>query len=70
MCSGAFGMLLLDPRNIEEHAAVRAAAPGLDLAHDAACHVVAGQQLRRAPRVLVSLDVSPALFGVSAVWLR
>ena len=41
-------MLLLDPGDVEEDAAVRAAAAFLDLADDAAGDVVARQQLRRA----------------------
>ena len=56
--------LLLDPRNIQKHAAVRTSPPGLDLAHDAACHVVAGQQLRRTARALVALCVTPPFFFV------
>ena len=56
--------LLLDPRDVEEDAAVRAAAAGLHLAHDAARDVVAGEQLGRTPRVLVALRVAPALFLV------
>ena len=56
--------LLLDPGDVEEDAAVRAAAAGLDLAHDAARDVIARQQLRRTPRVLVALRVAPAFFLV------
>ena len=55
--------LFLDPLDVEEHTAVGTAPAGLDLAHDAAGHVVAGQQFRRAPGVLVAHDVAPALFG-------
>src|SRR5262249_60579040 len=40
-------------------AAVRGAAPLLDLAHDAAGDVVAGQQLGGTPRVAVPLRVAP-----------
>ena len=61
---GGVGQLLLDPRDVEEDAAVRAAAAGLDLAHDAARDVVARQQLGRAARVLVALRVAPALLLV------
>ena len=64
MCSGAFGMRLLDPRDVEKDAAVRAAAPGFDLAHDAARDVVARQELRRTPRVLVALGITPAFVGI------
>ena len=53
---------------------MRAAAAGLDLAHDAAAHVVARQQLRRPARRLVALRVAPALFfvvrGLRAIVLR
>ena len=55
---------LLDPRDVEEHAAVRAAAALLDLAVDAARDVVARQQLGRPARRLVALGVAPALFLV------
>src|SRR5690606_6138152 len=50
-----------DPRDVEEHPAVRTAAPFTDLADDAARHVVAGEQLRRPPRVPVTLRVLPSL---------
>ena len=50
----------LDPRDVEEHAAVRAAAARLDFAIDAAGHVVAREQLGRPARVLVALRVAPA----------
>src|SRR6185437_4798638 len=56
--------LLLDPGDVEEDAAVRAAAAGAHLAPDAAGDVVAGQELGRAARVLVALGVAPALLGV------
>ena len=52
MCSAAFGSLLLDPGDVEEHAAVRAAAAGLDFAVDAARDVVAREQLGRTVAVL------------------
>ena len=54
--------LLLDPRDVEKHAAVRDSAPGLDLAVDAARHVIAREQLRRTARALVALRVAPAFF--------
>ena len=56
--------LLLDPGDVEEHAAVRRAAAGLDLAVDAARHVIARQQLGRTPRALVALRVAPAFFRI------
>ena len=56
--------LLLDPRDVEEHAAVRRAAARLDLAVDAARDVVAREQLRRTPGALVVLRVAPAFFGI------
>ncbi len=43
---------------------MRAAAAGLELAVDAARDVVARQQFRRTPRVLVALRVAPAFFLV------
>src|SRR6185436_20252725 len=55
---------LLDPGDVEEDSAVRAAAPLADLAHDAARHVVAGKELRRAAGLLVALGVAPSLFLV------
>ena len=61
--------LLLDPGDVEKHAAVRAAAAFLDFADDAAGNVIAREQLRRTARVLVALRVAPALFSLSAVWL-
>ena len=54
--------LFLDPRNVEEHAAVRAAATGLHFAVDAAGDVVARQQFRRALGIFVALRVAPAFF--------
>ncbi len=50
----------LDPRDVEKHAAVRTAAAGLHLAHDAAGHVVAREQFGRALGVFVTLRVTPA----------
>src|SRR6185437_11833133 len=49
----------LDPRDVEKHAAVRAAAPFAHFAHDAAGHVIAGEKLRRTARILVALRVAP-----------
>ena len=56
--------LFLDPRDVEEHAAVRAAATGLHLAVDAARDVIAREQFRRTARVLVVLRVAPAFLGI------
>ena len=64
MCSAAFGKLFLDPRDVEEDAAVRAAAAVLDLAVDAARHVIAREQFRRTARALVVLRVAPAFLGI------
>ena len=58
------GQPRLDPRDVEEDAAVRAAAPRLHLAHDAARDVVACEQLGRPARVRVSLRVPEALVFV------
>ena len=70
---GGVRQLLLDPGDVEEDAAVRAAAALLDLADDAARDVVAGEQLGRPARVLVALRVAPAFFlvvrGLAAVVL-
>ena len=74
MCSARVREPLLDPGDVEEDAAVRAAAPLRHLAHDAARDVVARQQLGRAAGVLVALGVAPALLfvvgGLAAVVLR
>ena len=64
MCSSAFGQLLLDPRDVEEDAAVRGAAPRLHFAVDAARDVIARQQLRRTARVLVALRVAPSFLRI------
>src|SRR5579864_577031 len=53
---------VLDPRNVQEHTAVRATPSFSHLLPDAASHVVAGQQLGRASRVLVPLRIPPAFF--------
>ena len=55
---------LLDPRDVEEDAAARTAASGLDLVHDAARDVVAGQELGWTSCVLVPLGIAPALVFV------
>ena len=39
-------------------------ASGLDLAHDAAGHVIARQQLGRTPSGFVALRIAPAFFGI------
>ena len=59
---GPLGEALLDPGDVEEDAAVRAAAPLAHLFHDLARHVVAGEELGRTARVLVPLRVLPPLF--------
>jgi hypothetical protein len=64
---GGVREFFLDPRDVEEHAAVRAAASFLDLAHDAARDVIAREQLRRTARVFVALAIAPAFLGLSAV---
>src|SRR5262249_38591400 len=66
--------LLLNPGDVEKDTTVRAAASLLDFPHDAASHVIAGEQLRRPSRVLVPLGIPPALLRVvrrlSAIVLR
>jgi hypothetical protein len=54
----------LDPGDVEEHSAVRAAAAGLHLAVDAARNVIAREQFRRALGVLVALRVAPAFLRI------
>src|SRR4029079_19333689 len=56
--------LLLDPGDVEENAAMRRTTPGLDLAVDAARHVVACQQLGRTTGALVALCITPALVRI------
>src|SRR5262249_39599883 len=58
------GEPLADPGDVEVDAAVGAAPPGLQLADDAARHVIPGQQLRRAAGALAPLRVAPALLVV------
>src|SRR5262249_54550784 len=55
---------LLDPRDVEEDAALRASAPLLDVANDAAGHMVAREELGRSPRVSIPLGVPPPLLLV------
>ena len=61
---GRSGHFLLDPGNVQINAAVRAAPSLLELAHNAAGDVVAGQQFRRPASVLVALGVAPAFLLV------
>ena len=56
------GNPFLNPRNVQEHASVGAATPFLHFSSDAAGHVIACKQFRRAARVLVSLCIAPAFF--------
>ena len=62
MCSSAFGSRFLIQEISRNTPAVRRAPAFLDLAHDAARDVIAGEQFRRTARVLVALGVTPALF--------
>ena len=64
MCSAPSLDAILDPGDVEIHAAVRTAASGFHFAIDAAGNVVARQQFGRTPRVLVALRVAPAFFFV------
>src|ERR1039457_5009781 len=70
----ALGDTLLDPRDIEKHAAMGTSAARLHFAVDAASHVIARQQFRRATGVLISLTVTPSFFfgicGLVLVQLR
>ncbi len=62
---GSVSQLLLDPGDVEEHAAMRAAASCFYLSHDAAGDMITRQQFRRTPGTLVALRIAPALiFGV------
>ena len=61
---GGLGKTLFDPRDIQKHASVRAAAALFNLAHYAARDVVSREQLRRTARVLVPLRIAPALLFV------
>ena len=74
MCSAAFGQLPLDPGDVEEHAAVGAAAPLAHFPEDTSGDVVPGEQLGWAPRRLVPLRVAPALLlvvgGLVSIVLR
>ena len=58
------GKFLLDPRNVQEDTAMRASPPFLDFPHDAARHVVTGQQFRGPPCILVTLGVPPTFLLV------
>src|SRR5262245_54092193 len=51
------GDLSLDPRNVEEHAAVGAAAALADLSDDAASNMISREQLRRSAGRLVTLSI-------------
>ena len=57
-----FGNMLLNPRNIQKHAAMGTSPPCLHLTIDAAGYVVPREQLRRTPGVLIALRVAPAFF--------
>ena len=59
---GGVRKFFFDPGDVEEHAAVRAAAAFVHFALDAAGHVVAREQFGRTARVLVALRVTPAFF--------
>ena len=61
---GGVRKLLLDPGDVEKHAAVRAAAAGFDFAHDAARDMIAREQFGRPPRILVALRVTPSFFRI------
>src|SRR5439155_6657895 len=65
---------LPDPGDVQVDSAVRTASPLLDLAHDAARHVIAREQVRGTPRIAVPLRVPPPLLlvvgGLCAVILR
>src|SRR5689334_15360154 len=54
----------LDPGDVQKNASVRATAIFTYFLHDAARDVIAGEQLRGASRVAVTLCISPALFFV------
>src|SRR5208337_5639773 len=56
---GGGGNTLLNPGDVEKDAAVRRTASFAHLAPNATRHVIARQQLRRAPRVLVALGIAP-----------
>ena len=58
------GKFFFDPRDVEINAAVRTSPALFDFAHDAARDVIARQQFRRPPRVLVALAILPAFFFV------
>ena len=56
--------LFLDPCDVQINAAVRRSAARLDLAIDASCNVIAGQQFRRTTGILITCHISPAFFFV------
>jgi len=62
---GGVGNFFLDPGDVEEDAAVRAAAAGFDFTHDTAERLIARQQFRRTARVFVALRVFPAFLWVA-----
>ena len=64
MCSSAFGSRFLIQEISRKTPPCGVPAAFLDLAHDAARDVIAGEQFRRTARVLVALGVTPALFFV------
>ena len=61
---GAVGQALFDPGDIEENAAMRAAAPFTYFALNAAGDVVARQEFGRAASFFIALRVAPAFFFV------
>ena len=64
MYSAPLGMRLLDPGDIEKNAAMRAAAALAHFAPNTAGDVIAGEQFRRAARILIALGVAPAFLFV------
>ena len=64
MCSAALGSLLLIQAMSRNTPPCGLPRPSFDFANDAACHVVARQQFRRTPRILVTLRITPALVFV------
>ena len=51
---------VFDPGNVQKDTPMGTATAFLDLAHDAARHVIAGEQLRRAAGVLISGAIPPS----------
>src|SRR5439155_4381387 len=66
--------LLSDRGDVDDHGVVGTAAAGLDLPHDAAGDVVAGEQFGRAAGVFVALTIAPPFLrivgGLASVKLR